>query len=308
MRLVWLVVASMWAGMGTQGYAQKAIGSVSSADAVVSGAGGLVNASDGRVTLNGSSTVTAKDHTAPVKLARGGEAWVCQTSALHLAAAGDDSLLLALDRGAIEIRMKAKAGDVVMTPDLRFTLGKAGPLELEMRVMGNGDTCVDNRGHRAPTLKITDAFGEANYELKPGQHVTFEHGSLREVVDRETMPCGCPPDERKSGSLADAALASGSKGKPVTPEQAAAAHPFPAAVSEGLAPPTPTPAETPGQTHVQVATTLAFDPGAARPAASAEASPVQETQAPVVQPVAQKKSSGEPLGAVGRFFKRLFVR
>ena len=35
----------------------------------------------------------------------------------------------------------------------------------------------------------------------------FEHGSLKLVMDRETTPCGCPPDEKPEGmSLADAAL------------------------------------------------------------------------------------------------------
>ena len=43
------------------------------------------------------------------------------------------------------------------------------------------------------------------YELAPDQHVLFEHGSLREVVDHETSPCGCP--EPKGMSVADALVA-----------------------------------------------------------------------------------------------------
>jgi hypothetical protein len=307
MRLVWLVGASMLVGAATQGYAQagaKPIGTVSTNDAVVTNAGGaaVVETSGGVAVLRGSSTVTAKDRTAAVRLERGGEIRVCQTSGLHVAESPDDSLLMGLDRGAMEIQMKTKAGDVVMTPDLRFTVAEAGArLDLEMRVSTNGDTCVDNRGHRAPTLKITDAFGETNYELKAGQHVTFEHGSLREVVDKETVPCGCPPAE-KGVSLADAALAGGAHKGPVTPQQAAAAHPFPAAVSEGLASPPPPPAEAPGVTHVQVATTLEYDPNAAKPAENAG---VNQDEAPAAQPAPATKSSGGPLGA---FFKRLFVR
>ena len=310
MRLMWLLGAVVLAGVGTQSYAQKSIGSVSMSDAVVSNPYGVLRPAGGRVTLVGNETVTAKDHSAAVTLARGGEVRVCQTTGVHLSEGGEESLLLALDRGAMEIRMKAKSGDVVMTPDLRFTLDAAGPLALEMRVMGNGDTCVDNRGNDAPTLKITDAFGEANYELRPGQHVTFEHGSLREVVDRETIPCGCPPDEKKMGSLADAAIAGGaSETKPAsTSEQAAVAHPFPATVSEGLAAPTPPPADAPGQTHVQVATTLGFDPNAPKPPANTDAASTQQDEVPVVQPAPVKKHTGGPFGAVGRFFKRIFVR
>ena len=307
MRLVRLMGASALLGLAINAVGQKPLGTVATADAVVTNAGeaAVVETSGGLAVLRGSSTVTAKDRTAAVRLERGGEIRVCQTSGLHVAESPDDSLLLGLDRGAMEIQMKTKAGDVVMTPDLRFTVGEAGaPLDLEMRVSTNGDTCVDNRGHRAPTLKITDAFGEANYELKPGQHVMFEHGSLREVVDRETVPCGCPPAE-KGVSLADAALAGGTSKGPVTPQQAAVAHPFPAAVSEGLASPTPAPAEAPGVTHVQVATTLQYDPNAAKPTESAG---VNQDETPVAQPAPAKKPSGGPLGAIGRFFKRLFVR
>jgi hypothetical protein len=306
MRAVWCLGASVLLAGAATLYAQtaKPIGTVALADATVADpAGAVIPASSGRAELTNGSTVTAKDHTAPVKLERGGEIRVCQTSGLHVSEAADDSLLLALDRGAMEIHMKARAGDVVLTPDLRFTMGGPGELELEMRVTPSGDTCVDNKGHRAPLLKIADTFGEASYELKPGQHVTFEHGSLREVVDHETVPCGCPPTEKKV-SLADAVLANG--GKPVTPEQAAAAHPFPAAVSEGLASPAPPEAEAPGVTHVQVATTLAVDPNAPAPAAEA----VQDAglAAPIAAAPPAKKLAGGPFGAIGRFFKRLFVR
>ena len=94
-----------------------------------------------------------------------------------------------------------------MTPDLRFTVRNAGPLDLRLRIARNGDTCVDNRGPGAPTLAVSDPFGEAMYEVGPGQHVLFEHGSLREVVDHESSPCGCP--DEKGMSIADALLAPG---------------------------------------------------------------------------------------------------
>ncbi len=314
MRTVLGLSAAVLLAGATQGYAQKVIGSVSTADATVSNSGsGVVEANAGRAVLRGNGTVTAKDHTAVVALERGGEVHVCQRSGLHVSEAPEDALLFGLDRGALEIRTKAKAGDVVMTPDLRFTMAEAGPLELQMRVSMNGDTCVENRGRKAPTLKITDAFGEANYELKRGQHVTFEHGSLREVVDKETVPCGCPPDqkdEQKRVSLAEAAIAGGAAaGKPVTPELAAAAHPFPEAESAGLTAPTAPAAEPAGVTHVQVATTLAYDPTAPKPIEANESAPAAApVQDPVTEPTPEKKPGGGPFGAVGRFFKRLFAR
>jgi len=289
----------------------KPVGSVATADATVTGSGSTpVQIADGRTPLAGNATVTAKPgHNAEVSLTRGGAVLVCQTTGLHVTPANDNSLLLALDRGAIEIRMKAGTGDVVMTPDLRFTPAASGDLDLRMRVTFNGDTCVENRGRKAPQLNISDAFGESSYLLKPGQHVMFEHGSLREVDDRETTPCGCPPLEKspQGTSIADALLRGGESATE-TPQQAAAAHPFPAAVSDGLAQPTPVPAETPGERHVQVASTLSFNPNEtvadSEPKAPAIASaPMSAAPAP---PQTQHKHG--PFAAVGRFFKRIFVR
>jgi len=185
--------------------AQQLIGYVNTQDADVAGAKDVV---DGRAVLMGSVSVMARDHTAPISLGRGGTVRVCQTSVLHLSEGREmmvaAPLLFSLDGGAIEIETKATATDAVMTPDLRFTVRSAGPLDLRLRIARNGDTCVENRGSGAPLLEVTDPFGEATYELVAGQHVLFEHGSLREVVDHESSPCGCP--DAQGVSVADALM------------------------------------------------------------------------------------------------------
>ncbi|GAC1426960.1 MAG: hypothetical protein NVSMB62_24620 [Acidobacteriaceae bacterium] len=219
---------------------------------------------DGHAVLAGSVAVTAKDHTAPITLGRGGMLRVCQTSVLHLTesraapAAGQLAapLLLSLDRGAIVVQMQATATDALMTPDLRFAVKSAGPLDLRLRVARNGDTCVENRGPGAPTLAVSDPFGGTSYELNSGQHVLFEHGSLHEVVDHEATPCGCP---EPGMSMADLLLAPGpGGGKSPSPAaaKAEAQHPFPAAVSEGLAPAPEVPQAPAGEVHTQVSDTL----------------------------------------------------
>ena len=110
--------------------------------------------------------------TAPIELARGGTVRVCQTSVLHLSESREmmvaAPLLFSLDRGAIEIETKATPTDAVMTPDLRFTARSGGPLDLRLRVAGNGDTCVENRGIGAPVLSVSDPFGDATYQLTAG--------------------------------------------------------------------------------------------------------------------------------------------
>lgn len=247
------------------GSAQQLIGYVPKRDATVTGSSDEL---DGQAVLAGSASVTAKDHTASIKLTRGGNVNVCQTSELKITESREVSvaapLLFSLDRGSIELETTATPSDSIMTPDLRFTVRNSGPLDLRMRVAGNGDTCVENRGATAPTLAVTDAFGESMYELSAGQHVLFERGSVREMVDHETAPCGCP---EKGDTIAEALLAPGSataggQGEPATP--AAVQHPFPMAQSAGLQPQAeaaaePAPPPPPGAP--QISDTLSYTAG-----------------------------------------------
>jgi hypothetical protein len=347
--------------------AQQLIGYVNTRDAEITGASDVL---DGQAVLTGSAGITARDHTAPITLGRGGTVRVCQTSVLHVSesrsAKIDAPLLFSLDRGAIEIHMAGTLNDSILTPDLRFTVVNAGPLDLRVRVARNGDTCVDNRGPAAPTLNISDPFGEALYQVSAGQHVLFEHGSLHEVVDHERSPCGCP--DEKGMSVADALLASGGT-KTVAPvaaappavqvtappavaaavqpaltaqpaaqpdlqaelhsaEQTAAhsavraaeQHPFPTAISEGLAPAPEIPQAAPGTVHAQIADTLSYNAPVSTPATTAAASSpaihgkkpkaakAAETATPA-QPVAApaaKPQSNDVVHVLGRFFKRIF--
>jgi hypothetical protein len=319
--------------------AQQLIGYVSTHDAEVTGASDVV---EGHAVLAGQVSVTAKDHTAPITLGRGGVVRVCQTSVVHVTESRAMELaaplLFSLDRGAIEIQMKATPADAVMTPDLRFAAQSSGPLDLRLRVARNGDTCVENRGVGAPTLAVSDPFGEGAYQLLAGQHVLFEHGSMHEVVDHESSPCGCPDAEGMS--VADALLASGALNRGSAAPEAAKAvveHPFPAAVSEGLAPAPEVPQVAPGAVQPQISDNLAYNapaivqpgepggvgvgapatpaaavpspaaaaaplpPVAAVPATPAAAAPAQPAAAPV-----QAQPTNDVAHIVGRFFRRIF--
>ncbi len=320
----WVVAGSVAAR------AQQPIGTVGLQDATVVGA---LEVSQGRAVLAGNTDVTAGAHVADVALSRGGSVRVCATSRLRATGgktlAGPAPLVLALDRGAIEVHMPATASDVVMTPDLRFTLHGSGPLDLQLRVTRNGDTCVDNRGSNAPTLSVAEQFGDASYELRAGQHVLFEHGSLKEVVDHESSSCGCPPEPAPSEpamTVADALVKAGAPAKPGPADAASPAktpaeeHPFPAAISEGLAPAAVTPQAPAGAVHAQVSATLSSGtatdstsvPGASagtaaegtnedsRTAPGPATAPPATTQAPAPR--------GGVIHAVGRFFRRLIGR
>ncbi|MEO6805877.1 MAG: nuclease [Edaphobacter sp.] len=290
----------------TMAGAQQPIGTVGVQDATVTGA---LEVSNGQAILEGSATVTARDRTVEVALKRGGGVRVCATSGLHVtagksASAADVPLLLALDRGAIELQMAATTHDMVMTPDLRFTMDGDGPLDLRLRVTRNGDTCVENRGAQAPMLHVADQFGEATYELKAGQHVLFEHGSLKEVVDHESSACGCPAEPTMS--VADAMLHSGAPGDTGAAEKPAAEqHPFPAAVSAGLAPAT-VPQAAAGVAHTQVSVTLNSNGGADSLAPKGAGAATSASAAAALPQVAPKKHGFGH--SVGHFFKRIFGR
>jgi len=294
-------------------------------DATVTGVASVTN---GIAVLAGNGTVTAKDHTAEMTLARGGKVRVCSTSGLHVtagAAPGGETppLMLALDRGAMEVAMAASVSDVLMTPDLRLAVKQSGPLDLRIRVTPNGDTCVENRvaqseaksiaqavqtaRENAPegaTIAVSSLFGDQSYEIHPGQRVLFEHADLHQVVDHESSPCGCPtelppvhPAVAGDGTLLP--------GKTVSGFEAAEQHPFPAAVSQGLAPAPPVPAAPANVPHAQVATTLKYSGEDTVPEAhpTIPEPPMAFTQPQQPPP---KKNQGGFFHRLGRFFHQLF--
>jgi len=295
--------------LATALHAQQPMGTINTADAQVSGG---LEVSANRARLLSNASVTAYDHTAQIDLARGGAVNVCATSAFHLLRSGTgDALLFALDRGAMEIRTPALPQDAILTPDLRFTILTPGTLDLRMRVNREGDTCVENRGPSAPVLMITEGFGDATYHLAPNQHVMFEHGSLREVVDRERSDCGCP-----QATPTMIATTNPNATSVETPQQTAAEQPFPAAQSADLAPITPTVPLPPAGN----AQTIVLSNGGAPPPPPASPTQVHIAPLPAEHPsaiaAAVPTTSAEPppsppgardiFHKIGHFFKRLF--
>lgn len=230
---------------------------------------GDVHVANGALQLGNGSTITAGSDTVPISLSRGGELKLCATTSVHLArdrsiqAADASGLMLGLDRGAIEAHYEtSKYSDVLMTPDLRILISGPGEANLAIRASSQGDTCIDNRGPSAPYITVTSQLEGGLYRVQPGQHVSFQHGSLREVVDTEHEPCGCPAPV----SVADAGTSApvgAAPGHPVGgPSSTPADTAFPLAVSEGLAkPPMPstTPVAAPGEVHAQVAVPFRYN-------------------------------------------------
>ena len=287
-----LVVGVGGARVTAQEQGVRVMGTVATKDALVTG--GLEVKGD-RARLMSNTSVTAYGRTAPIVLDRGGQVLVCATSQFHLLHSGvGNSLLFGLDRGALELHTATFPQDVILTPDIRFTIEQAGSYDLRLRVTRNGDTCVENAGKKAPVLVLNDAFSRASYRLMPGQHVLFERGSLREVVDHERSACGCPGAETAMQLAANASAA----------EKASAANPFPAAASEGLAATQPADNDAPvGEKQTQISTTFAYGAGQGAPPSTVEAPAAGAADAVTAPVPARKRGFGYKFK---HFFYKLF--
>jgi hypothetical protein len=303
--------------------AQEPIGRTSATEVQVSGA---VDISHGETLLGNGSAITAGDQAVKISLQRGGSLRLCSTSSVHLskdrsiADPASSALMMALDRGAIEANYTVgKYSDVLLTPDLRILISGPGQADLRIRVNTKGDTCVDNHGADAPYVTVSSQLEGGAYRVMPDQRVNFENGSLREVVDHEPEPCGCPA----AMSLATA----GNPGTPTSPgspvggpSSTPADTAFPIAESEGLAsppPPSSAPVVSPGETHAQVTVPLVYSgdhgneqkaplPVPAAPAAPAAAAPPPPEA--VTAPVTRSPSGGGLFHRIGHLVSRIFGR
>jgi hypothetical protein len=130
---------------------------------------------------------------------------------------------------------------------------------------------------------VSSVFDGGDYRVQPGQRVMFQHGSLKEVVDNEKEPCGCPP--------------------PLHP----GTNEFPEAQSEGLAPlPAPAPSAvnqsgTPAPVEPLVYKSADHAP---QPAADAAPPARADATATAAKPASGKKPSF--FHRVGSFFRRVF--
>lgn len=241
---------------------------------------GALEVAEGKAIIASSGSIEAGAKTSEILLPHRGSLRVCASTLAHLTA--DNSvpsgetpgLMISMERGAVEASFATgRNADVLMTPDFRILIGGPGAAEVKVRLGAGGDTCVDNGAKSAAYVLVSSVFEGGAYRVQAGQRVMFQHGSLREVVDEEKEPCGCPPE-------------------------AANENDFPLAQSEGLAPLTttaPAPAK-PGQ----MAEALHYDGKSKSTTSQTEAVASNAAGKPV-----ETKKSGI-LARVGRFLRRVF--
>lgn len=285
--------------------AQQPVASVSTQDVRLQH---VVSVANGRAVLANNSDITALGKTADVSLARGGTLMVCASTTLHIAQdvspgastrSADAGLMFWLDRGAFETDYQPAAfSDVILTPDLRLLVSGPGMARLKLRINEQGDTCVDNSGENAPYVVVSSLMNGGVYRVRAGQRVLFVHGSLNQVVDNESEPCGCPPAQPTPAVAANGKHLGG-------PSSTAADTAFPTAISEGLAPPPglqTTPVVPPGVPHAEVAATLSSTAPLGPPPAGAQTT----SAVPAAPPQPHRLKRRGFFGRVGHFFARIF--
>lgn len=261
---------------------------------------GALQVTGGTAFILTSGTVTSGSMTTNVILPRRGVLRVCASTSVHLAtdssvpADETPGLMMALDHGAVEASFATgRNSDILLTPDFRILIGGPGAAEVKVRLGQHGDTCVDNPGLDAPYVVVSSVFEGGAYRVQPGQRVMFQHGSLKEVVDQEKEPCGCPPDPRPGS------------------------NDFPLAQSAGLAPlekpapaPPPPSVDAPAKTPQQLSQPLVYTaPPAAPDQAAAQPAPTPApaaAQSPAPTPPRPPKKKPGFFRSVGRFFRRIF--
>ena len=261
---------------------------------------GALQVANGTAFILSSGTVTSGSVTTNVVLPRRGVLRVCASTAVHLSSdtsvpAGETpGLMMAIDHGAVEASFATGGNsDILLTPDFRILIGGPGSAEVKVRLGQHGDTCIDNPGANAPYVVVSSVFEGGAYRVQPGQRVMFQHGSLKEVVDQEKEPCGCPPEARPGTNDFPIAQSAG-----LAPLE----KPAPALPQSGVVAPTPS---------QQISEPLVYTAAPAAP---------QQTEAPKLGDTgplpaeAQPAPSGTTPGKknsgffhrVGRFFKKIF--
>jgi hypothetical protein len=274
--------------------------------AVVSGqdihvTGSMTMVSNGIAAASGARIESAK-HNAMLKLTRGGEVALCESSALSLEARGSQ-LWLALQTGTLEGRFPLSAGaDTLVTPDYRLSLisgsGMPGQMaDFRIGIGSHGDLLVQVLAESESYITVSSNFETMQAVVRPGEVRGFPaFGSTAtpaEVV--AAVPLRCPVEKSENQ-----ALTASVEHEPVPPGTLSIPLAYRAPELPEMTPaPTPTPEpEKEAEAKPKAEPAASAPPAAEKPTAIAPpAAPATET--PAVQAPAKPVKRGN-------FFRRLF--
>ncbi len=278
------------------------------------------------------STIAARDETAVLRLARGGEIRVCAQTTVSVATSPDgQSLMLGMNTGAMETHYHInESSDSILTPDFRIVLPGPGEFNLAIKSDARGDTCVSSLAGSNSSVVVAELLGNGTYEIKPEQQVLFRQGKMQSV-EVPIAGCGCPAPqepvmrvtadpitlvpENKTGN--NLALADSNS----EPSTTAGTGPDSAAPEKAAIPNTSQTPTSNDDPKAQISAPLVFNAkelarmraaGATTPPVSQQEAAVPLTARPdplpplVVLPPAPKPEHKGFFGRIGHFFRSIF--
>ncbi|MEO8726886.1 MAG: hypothetical protein ABI383_12295, partial [Acidobacteriaceae bacterium] len=177
---------------------------VSGQDVHVTGSMMMVN---GGIAAASGARIEAAKHNALLRLTRGGELALCQTSALLLDARGSQ-LWLALQSGTIEGRFPLSAGaDSLLTPDYRLTLisgsGMPGQMaDFRVGIGPHGDLLVQVLASSQAYITVSSNFEPMQAVVRPGEVRGFpafgSDATAAQVVTAVPLQCPVEPSQNQA--------------------------------------------------------------------------------------------------------------
>lgn len=166
------------------------IGDLYASDATVKG--GVRYTATGLEIDNGS-VITAGQHSASVRLARGGQIRICPGTNLTVnGSPKGQELMFAMSAGSLEGEYDLSAtADAILTPDFRILISGPAKVNVSITAHANGDACIRSRGEDSYVV-ISELMGDDFYRLQPNEQAIFHPGNVKKPDLDDTANCGCP--------------------------------------------------------------------------------------------------------------------
>lgn len=280
--------------------AAQVLGDVYASDASVKGS---VRETSGGLEVSNGVAITAGEHSATLRLARGGQVRVCPGTNLTVNTSPQgQELMFAMSAGSLEADYSIPfLADVVLTPDYRILISGPADVSVSISANKNGDACVRSRGDNSYVV-VSELMGDDFYHVKPDEQVVFHAGHVKDPEENGAMVCGCPgpsPLQRAEAvpqepASVPAQVAAAQPATPpmLVPKTESAAQPLSPAAQVPPREAVPTP-----QQRAAVATAIRNEPAVAATASAAAALPQQSAgpvQVQVDAPMVFKGSNTQP--------------
>ena len=280
--------------------AAQVVGDVYASDASVKGS--VRETSDGLEVSNGVA-ITAGEHSATLRLARGGQVRVCPGTNLTVNTSPQgQELMFAMSAGSLEADYSIPfLADVVLTPDYRILISGPADVSVSISANKNGDACVRSRGDNSYVV-VSELMGDDFYHVKPDEQVVFHAGHVKDPDDNGTMVCGCPAPsplqraeaapQQPAPAPAEVAAQPAATTPIVVPKRVPVPQPTSTAAQAQPQEPVPTP-----QQRAAVAAAIQNEPAVAATASAAAGLPQQAAgpvQVQVDAPMIFKGSNTQP--------------